>query len=140
MFKIILFVPIGARRFRICTYARQARAFFYQPVHCSRASPSGSARLQPKPVPPEPVLAARNGPSRADGLARARRITALEKLGTFKYTGTLPECAKVKGVKLEPVVEELPLEPPPKKRKTRKMAEKLRDSFNVRPRNRIRDV
>ena len=48
-----------------------------------RASPCiihGPARpdqpvFSPQPVPPEPVLAARNGPSRADGLARARRIT-----------------------------------------------------------------
>ena len=61
-----------------CTYACQPMHFFTgQPVHCSRASPSASARLQPKPIPPEPVLAARNGASRADGLARARRITAV---------------------------------------------------------------
>jgi hypothetical protein len=68
-----------------------------------------------------------------------RKKRAMEKLGKFNYTGTFPDRAKVKGVKLDPVVEELPLEPPPKKqRKTRKMAEKLRDSFNERPRNRIR--
>jgi hypothetical protein len=69
-----------------------------------------------------------------------KKKRALDKLGKFNYTGTLPERSKVKGVKLEPVVEELPLEPPPKKRKTRKMAEKLRDSFTDRPRTRIRHV
>ena len=67
-----------------------------------------------------------------------KKKRSLDKLSKFNYTGTLPERAKVK---MEPVVEELPLEPPPKKqRKTRKMAEKLRDSFNERPRNRIRHV
>ena len=66
-----------------------------------------------------------------------KKKRALETLGKFNYTGTIPDRAKVK---MEPVVEELPLEPPPKKRKTRKMAEKLRDSFNVRPRNRLRHV
>ena len=62
----------------------------------------------------------------------AKKKRALEKLGKFNYTGTIPDRAKVK---MEPVVEELPLESPPKKqRKTRKMADKLRDSFNVKPR------
>ena len=62
-----------------------------------------------------------------------KKKRAFEKLGKFKFTGPIPDRAKVK---MQPVVEveELPLEPPPKKRKTRKMAEKLRDSFNVKPR------
>ena len=61
-----------------------------------------------------------------------KKKRALDKLAKFNYTGTIPDRAKVK---MEPVVEELPLEPPPKKqRKTRRMADKLRDSFNSRPR------
>ena len=52
-------------------------------------------------------------------------------MGKFNYTGTIPDRAKVK---IEPVVEELPLEPPRKKakRRVRNEAEKLRDSFNYR--------
>ena len=50
-------------------------------------------------------------------------------------TGPIPDRAKVK---MNPVVEvkELPLEPPRKKakRKVRNEAERLRDSFNTRPR------
>ena len=60
-----------------------------------------------------------------------KKKRALEKLGKFKYTGTIPDRVKVK---MEPVVEELPLEPPPKKRRVRNEAEKLRDCFNVKPR------
>ena len=54
----------------------------------------------------------------------------------YKFMGVVPERAKQKrGIEPEPTVEELPIEPPPKKqRKTRKMAEKLRDSFNYRVR------
>ena len=50
----------------------------------------------PQPVPPEPVLAARNGPSWADGLARARRITGhrqhrkhIPNSGFFKKSSSL---------------------------------------------------
>ena len=67
-----------------------------------------------------------------------KKKRAFEKLGKFNYTGPIPDRAKVK---MQPVVEveELPLEPPRKKakRRVRNEAEKLRDSFNVRPRKQI---
>ena len=67
-----------------------------------------------------------------------KKKRAFEKLGKFKFTGPIPDRAKVK---MNPVVEveELPLEPPTKKakRRVRNEAEKLRDSFNERPRKRI---
>ena len=59
-------------------------------------------------------------------------------MGKFKFTGPIPDRAKVK---MNPVVEveELPLEPPRKKAKRvlRNEAERLRKSFNDRPRKRI---
>ena len=67
-----------------------------------------------------------------------KKKRAFEKLGKFKFTGPIPDRAKVK---MNPVVEveELPLEPARKKakRNTRKEAEKLRDSFNDRPGKRL---
>ena len=67
-----------------------------------------------------------------------KKKRAFEKLGKFKFTGPIPDRAKVK---MNPVVEveELPLEPPTKKakRRVRNEAERLRKSFNDRPRKRI---
>ena len=62
-----------------------------------------------------------------------KKKRAFEKLGKFKFTGPIPDRAKVK---MNPVVEveELPLEPPRKKAKRRNEAERLRKSFNERPR------
>ena len=61
---------------------------------------------------------------------------ALDKLDKYKFMGVVPPAERAKqkrGIEPGPVVEALPIELlPKKKRKIRKMAEKLNDSFNYR--------
>jgi len=58
-----------------CVNGPACTLFTGQPVYAARASPSVMARSWPTARIPEPVLTARTGPSRAHGLALARRIT-----------------------------------------------------------------
>ena len=75
--KRMLFVNRCSLMYFTCVNGPACTLFTGQPVYAARASPSVMARSWPTARIPEPVLTARTGPSRAYGLALARRISDL---------------------------------------------------------------